>query len=333
MRALVTGAAGFVGSNLALRLEGDGHEVVALDDFTSGDFRNLQGFSGDFVAADLCDVPAWADRVGQVDAVFHQAAITDTTVTDQKRMMRSNVEAFRLLLRWAAERGIKTVVYASSAGIYGDGPVPMRETAEPRPLNVYAFSKRVMEKVAADFARGASRDAHRGAALLQRVRAARALQGPRGQHDLAAGPADARRQAAAHLRATANSTATTSTSRTWCRPTCSRPSPRPSGAYNVCTGQKTTFNEIIRFLNPALGTKLEPDYFKNPYSFYQNETLGDPALAQQGFRLQGRFLGGEGHPGLPGGEGGLRQGLIWLPCATSAARSNRSSRPSRSPGP
>jgi ADP-L-glycero-D-manno-heptose 6-epimerase len=285
---LVTGAAGFVGSNLALALAGAGHEVVGVDDFTSGNFANLQGFPGDVVGADLSDPAAWTDRIGGVEAVFHQAAITDTTVTDQKRMMRVNVEAFRLLLRWAAEQDIRTVVYASSAGIYGDGPVPMRETAAPRPLNVYAFSKRVMEKVAADFCQAhpkmrivglryfnvfGPRERFKGsvASMIWQL----ALQMRAGKRPRIFESGEQYRD---HIYVKdvvkANLLAAKSA---------------PSGAYNVCTGKKTTFNEIIRFLNPALGTRLEPEYFKNPYSFFQNETLGDPAQARKAFGFEADF--------------------------------------------
>jgi ADP-L-glycero-D-manno-heptose 6-epimerase len=55
------------------------------------------------------------------------------------------------------------------------------------------------------------------------------------------------------------------------------------GVYNVCTGRKTDFNAVVAALNQALGTNLAPEYFKNPYSFYQNETLGDPAKARKAF--------------------------------------------------
>ena len=53
------------------------------------------------------------------------------------------------------------------------------------------------------------------------------------------------------------------------------------GVYNVCTGKNATFNDMIDCLNGALGTKLQAEYFKNPYGFYQNETLGDPKLAKK----------------------------------------------------
>jgi len=126
-RALVTGGAGFIGSNLALELERRGIEVVVLDDFSSGHFENLRGFTGDCVAGDVSRPEEWAGRVGAVDAVFHQAAITDTTVTDQKRMLEVNVEGFRNILSFALESGVRRVVYASSAGVYGAGRIPMRE--------------------------------------------------------------------------------------------------------------------------------------------------------------------------------------------------------------
>lgn len=122
MRALVTGGAGFIGSNLSWELSARGWDVVVLDNFSVGTFKNLQGFPGDVVAADIAEVDDWGVRVGKVDAIFHQAAITDTTVSDQKLMMRVNVEAFRNILGWAARTKVKKIVYASSAGTYGDLP-------------------------------------------------------------------------------------------------------------------------------------------------------------------------------------------------------------------
>jgi ADP-L-glycero-D-manno-heptose 6-epimerase len=293
VRALVTGAAGFIGSNLALSLAEAGSEVVGLDDFTSGDFRNLDGFRGDFVAADLRDVEAWAGRVGTVDAVFHEAAITDTTVTDQKLMMEVNVEAFRLLLGWAAERGVKTVVYASSAGIYGDGSVPMRETAAPRPLNIYAFSKRVMEKVAEDSARAHPKMRVVGLRYFN-------VFGPRELYKKAA--ASMIWQLALQMRAGKRPRIFTDGEqyrdhiyvRDVVQANILAAQKAPSGVYNVCTGAKTTFNEVIRFLNPVLGTDFKPEYFKNPYSFYQNETLGDPALARKAFGYKAAFSAEKG---------------------------------------
>jgi ADP-L-glycero-D-manno-heptose 6-epimerase len=282
-RALVTGAAGFVGSNLCWELAARGWRVVGLDDFSAGSFENLRGFPGDVVAADFGDINYWSGRVGKIDAVFHQAAISDTTVMDQALMMKVNVESFRDLLGWAAKAKVKKVVYASSAATYGDAPVPQREDAEPRPMNVYGFSKCVMETVAAG-AKGVKavglryfnvfgpREAHKNktASMIWQL----SLQMRAGRRPRVFEHGEQYRDfiyvkdvVDTNLRAFEKAA---------------------PGVYNACTGRKTDFNGVIASLNATLGTNLQPEYFKNPYSFYQNETLGDPAKAQKafGFRSQ-----------------------------------------------
>ncbi|MDO8756840.1 MAG: NAD-dependent epimerase/dehydratase family protein, partial [Elusimicrobiota bacterium] len=255
---------------------------VALDDFSAGTFENLRGFPGDVVASDFGDVSFWAPRVGRIDAVFHQAAISDTTVMDQALMMSVNVEKFRDLLAWAAKAKVKKVVYASSAATYGDAAVPQREDAEPRPMNVYGFSKCVMETVAAAskvktaglryFNVFGAREAHKNktASMIWQL----SLQMKAGRRPRVFEMGEQYRDfiyvkdvVDANLRAFEKA---------------------PNGVYNACTGRKTDFNGVIAALNETLGTNLQPEYFKNPYSFYQNETLGDPAKAQKafGFRSQ-----------------------------------------------
>ncbi len=288
-RVLVTGAAGFIGSNVCKELSRRGRTVVGLDDFSVGHFKNLAGFQGDVVAADVGDAAYWGPRVGPVEAIFHQAAITDTTVMDQLKMMRVNVEAFRSLLDWAARNKVRSVVYASSAGVYGDSPVPMRESAAPKPLNIYAFSKATMESVAADFLR-------RNPRLKMNVVGLRYFN--------VFGPGESFKAKAASM--------------IWQLYLQMKAGKRPrvfefgdqyrdfiyvkdvvaanalaekakSGAYNVCTGRKTTFNQIIAALNGVLGTDFAPEYFKNPYSFYQNETLGDPAATKKALGFSAQF--------------------------------------------
>ena len=279
MRVLVTGAGGFVGGNLSRALERAKYEVVALDDFSTGSFENLRDFAGDVVSGDLASADDWQQRVGKVDYIFHQAAITDTTVTDQNLMMRVNVEAFRSLLAWAAKTSVKKVVYASAAGVYGDLPVPHKETATPKPLNIYAFSKMVMEKVAQDFQKRHKKigvvglryfnvfgqgEQHKGKAasmIWQLYLQMRAGKRPRifefGEQY----------RDFIYVKDVVNANL------------LAAKKGKSGSVYNVCTGKKTTFNEIIGYLNEVMGTNLQPDYFKNPYSFYQNETLGDPGKA------------------------------------------------------
>lgn len=289
MRILVTGAAGFVGSNIALQLEKEGHSVIALDDFSSGNFENLLGFQGDMVSAALFKGrDYWPDQVGNVDLIIHEAAITDTTVMDQKRMMEENVEAFREVLSFAAHHQVKAVAYASSAAVYGGGEVPMRESSPRRPMNVYGFSKQIMENTAARFAKDHPEIRVAGvryfnvfgpgeqfkgkfASMIWQL----SLQMKAGRRPRIFEFGDQYRDFI-YVKDVAQATILAAKS-------------APNGVYNVCTGQKTTFNQIISHLNDTLGTTLEPEYFKNPYSFYQNETLGDPALAAKTFGFKANY--------------------------------------------
>ena len=137
MRILVTGGAGFIGSNLAKRLERDGHEVVVLDNFYSGDFSNLVDFKGDVIAGG-CE---HTEPCPHCDVIFHQASITDTTVTDQLFMMRNNVEGFRNVLSWAARWNAR-VVWASSAAMNGPAAArPIQPSARYRMIEIVSIRR------------------------------------------------------------------------------------------------------------------------------------------------------------------------------------------------
>jgi len=292
-RVLVTGGAGFIGSNLSMELRRRGVGVVIVDDFSSGHFENLVDFDGDVIAADLVDAKAWVGKVGAVDAIFHQAAITDTTVTDQKRMMEVNVEAFRNILAFAAESGVKRVVYASSAGTYGAGKIPMKETDATEPMNVYGFSKKVMEATAREFHREEPGLALVGLRYFNVFGPRERFKGSSSSmiiqlHDqMKAGNRPRIFEFGEQFRdhiyvkdvVAANLAAVEAES---------------SGVYNVCTGQTTDFNVIVEELNKVLGTALKPDYIKNPFSFYQNETQGDPTAAAEGIGFTAKFSAADG---------------------------------------
>src|SRR4026208_824650 len=100
MKLLVTGATGMIGANLAMHLESLGHTVHALDAVYRPNLVNFKGF---FYEGDIrsFDSPA----LGPLDAIFHQAAITDTSVTDQSLMFSVNVDAFQRILEFASNSG------------------------------------------------------------------------------------------------------------------------------------------------------------------------------------------------------------------------------------
>jgi ADP-L-glycero-D-manno-heptose 6-epimerase len=118
VRILITGGAGFIGCNLARRLAADGHETVVADDFSSASWKNLIDYPGDVLTLDVAGGLSLLRAAGPFDAIFHEASITDTTVTDQHHMMHNNLDGFRQILDLAIEWGSR-VVWASSCSIYG----------------------------------------------------------------------------------------------------------------------------------------------------------------------------------------------------------------------
>lgn len=163
---IITGGAGFVGANLVAGImrRRPGRKIIVVDDFRSGSFANIVEacareqvgpFTGEVLAADAGDLD-WPSIIEQTDpgAVYHLAAITDTTVTDEAEMIAVNAEAFRELLHVCAHERVP-LVYASSAATYGTPPqaadrTPFPEDAAGAPNNVYGFSKWLMENLHRD---------------------------------------------------------------------------------------------------------------------------------------------------------------------------------------
>jgi ADP-L-glycero-D-manno-heptose 6-epimerase len=142
---VVTGGAGFIGSNLVLGLNARGfHDILVVDNLGNGHkFRNLV----DCRIADYLDKTTFIDRVrhGQFDgegieAVFHQGACSTTTEWNGRYMMENNYEYSKTLLDFCARKRIP-LIYASSAAVYGGGTGFKEDTAHESPLNVYGYSK------------------------------------------------------------------------------------------------------------------------------------------------------------------------------------------------
>ena len=149
MTIIVTGAAGFIGANNVKALNARGRsDVIAVDNLTRADkFRNL---------AD-CDIADYLDKrellelvrrgaLPKPDVVFHQGACSDTMETDGRYMLENNYRYTLELLQWCQAQRVP-LVYASSAAVYGLGPVFTEGRANERPLNVYGYSKFLFDQV------------------------------------------------------------------------------------------------------------------------------------------------------------------------------------------
>ena len=153
---LITGVAGFIGSNLAHTLIRRGEEVCGMDNFSHGRRENLAGILDrfDFREADICDLDAVRSACKGVDFVLHQGAIGSVprSLDDPLGTNRTNVGGTLNVLKAARETGVKRIIYAGSSSIYGESPeLPKRETMMPSPISPYAVSKYAGELYAQSF--------------------------------------------------------------------------------------------------------------------------------------------------------------------------------------
>jgi ADP-L-glycero-D-manno-heptose 6-epimerase len=318
---IVTGGAGFVGSNLvaALLSRTPRPRVLVIDTFRSGTFANIveacerkgvAAFEGGVIAGSTARVDF--DRVLSAtgaSAMFHLGAITDTTVDDEAEMIRENVDGFPEMMRACAWRGIP-LVYASSAATYGSPPqgrdrVPFPVSVAGRPGNVYGFSKWLMECEHRRFAKEAAGsggaqpqivglryfnvfgpgESHKGkmASMVYQL-AMQVVAGKRPR--IFADGSQARDQV--YVDDVVECTLAAAGSAHGQPPAGgARPLPPKPGVYNLGSGVATTFNEMVGAVRQGLGVSEEQattEYFEMPESiraFYQDYTCADMSETEQ----------------------------------------------------
>lgn len=153
---LITGGAGFIGSHLVERLVGEGQPVRVIDNFFTGNRKNLEPFEGryELVEASLLDEAALSRAMQGVEYVLHQAAIPSVprSIANPKATNEANVSGTLNVLVAARDAGVKRVVMASSSSVYGDSPtLPKVETMPTNPKSIYAASKLIGEQYARVF--------------------------------------------------------------------------------------------------------------------------------------------------------------------------------------
>lgn len=284
---LITGGAGFIGSNLAHYLNRHHNaRVVVFDKFRStedsltlGHYRNILGFDGEVIAGDITN-PKDFEFLKQlpIDYIFHQAAISTTTCENQEIMMRTNVNAFLDILTLAKDKGA-SVVYASSAAVYGHSPAPNSVGDGEIPENIYGFSKLSMDKVAMCFARDNPNmriiglryfnvyghgEFHKGknASMILQMLIQATLNG---KVRLFANGDQKRDFVYIDDVIQANIKALKS---------------QRSAIYNIGYGESRSFNEIVKLLKEYLGIRFKVKYIDNPYTFFQEHTCADISSAK-----------------------------------------------------
>tara|TARA_B100000795_G_scaffold131975_1_gene98492 strand:- start:3699 stop:4700 length:1002 start_codon:yes stop_codon:yes gene_type:complete len=285
---LITGGAGFIGSNLAFYFQENypDSQIVIFDCFKNeelfsngnpksfGDYRNLIGFKGELICGDINsqnDLKLLNSY--KFDYIFHQAAISDTRVNDQEIIMKTNVNSFYDLLN-IAKKNSSVMVYASSAATYGSMPSPQKVGNE-KPENPYGFSKYIMDQIAINFSKKypemtisglryfnvyGGREFYKGRTASMIIQLAHQIldgKSPR----LFEGSNNIMRDFI-YIDDVINANINA------CQP-------KINGVFNIGTGIPRSFQEVADILQKELNTNLETDYFPNPYSGYQMNTQAD----------------------------------------------------------
>lgn len=287
LEVLVTGGAGFIGSNLVLDLQERGHRVTVIDNLSSGINSNLKDFNGDFVEGDLSTLKEFDFNF---DTIFHLAAITDPRYRNDREIYEKNVNGFKLMLD-LARRNNARLVYASTANLYGNGPIPMRESQRKKIITAYGKSKLKMDEIASTHFRKmhivglryfnvfGSREANKGRSTSMIYNLYERMKLEKRPRLFKFGE---QKRDHIYINDVVNATI--------------KALEAPSGVYNVGTGISTSFNQVIALMNETLGTDLSPEYFDMPYNSktYQANTQADTSLAEKKLGFRAKYSLAEG---------------------------------------
>ncbi len=272
---LVTGGNGFIGSNIVKYLINKNDSVsidifdkdINLEVFTEKELKSINYIKGNLNNFDF-------DKLEKnYHHIFHQAAITDTTVMDEELMLSVNTHSFNNIIKLAIKNN-STLIYASSAATYGNSDAPNVVGSGEFPTNIYGESKLKMDKLSYGYMEkypnlkiiglryfnvygpGESRKGKMSSMILQLYNQIKNGNNPRifkygeQKRDFVY----VKDIVQANIKATIYG---------------------KSGVYNVGTGKARTFNDIVDILKKILNSDKQVEYFDNPYSFYQNFTEAD----------------------------------------------------------
>ena len=304
--ALVTGGAGFIGSNLVRALLERGDRVRVLDNFSTGNRTNLAGLTGDIelIEGELRSYERVHAAVRDTEVVFHQGALPSVprSVQDPLTTSAVNVEGTLNVLLAARDEGIRRVVFASSSSVYGNsGPLPRVESGSPDPVSPYGVAKLAAERYCVSFSRVYPLET----IALRYFNVFGPRQDPRSQY--AAVVPRFLTEAAAGRPVPIYGDGSQSRDFTYVANVVeanllAAEAPRGNGAVlNVATGRSVTVNELADAVGAVLGAKVEKQYLpQRPGEVMQSwadisaamDLLGwEPAVdLEEGLRLTAQSL-------------------------------------------
>jgi ADP-L-glycero-D-manno-heptose 6-epimerase len=292
---LITGGAGFIGSNIAFYLQENYPDcrVVLFDAFDLGHFKNLRGFKGEFISGDISsrdDLERLYDY--DFDIIFHEAAISDTTVMDQKLVTKINTNAFKDILDIAVEMNAN-IVYASSAGTYGNSAAPNCVGKGEEPENVYGFSKLMMDNIAYRYMKEfphirivglryfnvyGPREVYKGKTASMMLQLGLQMLAGKTPKLFKWG---GQKRDFVYIDDVVQGNILASVS-------------KENGVFNIGAGEAREFNEVFGELQSSLDLECSVEYIDNPWSFYQNHTEADITPTSKALGYKPRFKIEEG---------------------------------------
>jgi len=276
---LITGGAGFIGKNLIHHLHEDSHnQIMVVDDLSTGDVDFFESYPHL-----ECDLQEPINLEAHV--IFHLAAITDPQYEDPKKQYDMNVKAFQNVAD-CAERCGATLVYASSASLYGSLEPPNKED-KINCLSEYSRSKRDCELLAAKLD-----TRHVGLRFFNVFGAHEDQKGRPASmiHHMV-------NQISRDLRPQLFKWGEQKRDFVYVKDVISAlvlAMDAPSGVYNVGTGKATTFNELAKWINEGLNKRITSKYIENPYEQYQTHTCAHLQNARRGLMYHPQWSTKEG---------------------------------------
>ncbi len=293
-RALVTGGAGFIGSNITRQLIENNVEVKVLDDYYLGTEQNLEGLNVETIEGSVTNKEKVEKAVKDCDTIFHNAALSSAPMHKDKpgKGARVNIEGFINVVEEAMKQNVEKIVYASTSSMYGSTQPPNKEDTGEHPINLYSASKMSRE-------------------LYAKVYAEKGLDITGLRYFSVYGPHEKAKGRYANIisqflwkilkdeKPEIYGDGTQTRDFTYVKDIAqanilAAQKGKPGQYYNIGTGKETSFNTVVNEINKQLGKNIKPIKKENPIKNYVQRTQADITRAQKDLGYQPKHSFKEG---------------------------------------
>ncbi len=305
MKIVVTGGAGFIGSNLVKRLVEDGHDVTVIDNFLLGTMDNLEPVKDKikFLEGDIRNSGFMNDALKGADVVFNEAAASASPMfmDNLRDAVSVNVDGFINVLDAMRKNGVKKLVYASTSSIYGNAAPPLREDMVTDIPNFYAVTKKLNEDISKVYSKEYGIDCvglrymsvygpnEEGKAGLANLASQFLWSMQKDEKPVLYGDGSQTRDFTYVKDVVEANVLAMNSDVKW-------------DIFNVGTGKVTSLNELVDILNKLLGKNIESEYIENKIKNYIAVQQGDTEKAKKVLDFEARYSVEDGLKEMIGGN-------------------------------